>query len=97
MKRVQGQLSVEIDVKVGNHNPSQDVEDRYGEDDDYQNIESKKKVYGFPCCCRNWKSDTWWGLGAIFSGMMLQASLGIASIWGNIVIYEASMLRGHDP
>ena len=29
--------------------------------------------------------------------MMMQAALGIASIWGNIVIYETSKLRGHDP
>ena len=27
----------------------------------------------------------------------MQAALGIASIWGNIVIYETSKLRGHDP
>jgi hypothetical protein len=29
--------------------------------------------------------------------MMIQAALGIASIWGNIVIYVTSKLRGHDP
>lgn len=29
--------------------------------------------------------------------MCVQAALGIASIWGNIVIYETSKLRGHDP
>ena len=51
----------------------------------------------FPCCCMNWETDTWKGFGAIFSGMMMQAALGVASIWGNIVIYETSKLRGHDP
>ena len=29
--------------------------------------------------------------------MMIQAAIGIASIWGNIVIYVTSRLRGHDP
>jgi len=29
--------------------------------------------------------------------MMIQASLGVASIWGNIVIYVTSKLRGNDP
>ena len=28
---------------------------------------------------------------------MIQAAIGIASIWGNIVIYVTSRLRGHDP
>ena len=45
----------------------------------------------------NWETDTWKGFGTIFSGMMMQAALGVASIWGNIVIYETSKLRGHDP
>ena len=27
----------------------------------------------------------------------MQAALGVASIWGNIVVYETSKLRGHDP
>lgn len=28
---------------------------------------------------------------------MIQAAIGIASIWGNIVIYQTSKLRGDDP
>ena len=57
----------------------------------------KKRQRSFFCSCLEWESDTWYGLGAIFSGMMLQAALGMASIWGNIVIYVTSKLRGHDP
>lgn len=65
---------------------------------DNQKTESKSRhKRSFPCCCMDWDSDTWRGLGAIFSGMMIQASIGIASIWGNIVIYVTSKLRGHDP
>lgn len=58
---------------------------------------NQKRRHSFPCCCLSWERDTWWGIGTIFSGMMIQAALGVASIWGNIVIYETSKLRGHDP
>ena len=40
--------------------------------------------------------DFWRGIGALIAGMCIQASLGIVSIWGNIVIYETSKLREHD-
>ena len=59
--------------------------------------EKERRERKFPCCCLGWETDTWKGFGTIFSGMMMQAALGIASIWGNIVIYETSKLRGHDP
>ena len=29
--------------------------------------------------------------------MLIQAALGITSIWGNIVVYVTSKMRGHDP
>ena len=65
------------------------------DDDDFKR--HPKGRHRFPCCCLGWKADTWRGLGAIFSGMMIQAAIGIASIWGNIVIYVTSKLRGEDP
>lgn len=72
------------------------------EDDAYfqSEIAGKQKErprHKFPCCCLSWEKNTWYGIGTIFSGMMIQASLGIASIWGNIVVYVTSKLRGHDP
>lgn len=45
----------------------------------------------------NWEKDTWWGIGSVFAGMLIQGSLGIVSIWGNIVIYVTSKLRAQDP
>ena len=67
------------------------------EDGDDAFFKDKKKQHSFPLCCLNWEEDFWWGVATIISGMMIQASLGIASIWGNIVIYVTSKLRGEDP
>ena len=36
-------------------------------------------------------------MGAVFSGMCIQAALGVEAIWGNIVIYVASKYKYNEP
>lgn len=26
---------------------------------------------GFPLCCLNWETDTWWGIATVISGMLI--------------------------
>ena len=47
-------------------------------------------IYGF-------KRNTIQGVMTIMAGMLIQFCLGFVSIWGNIVIYVASKLRGGSP
>jgi hypothetical protein len=44
----------------------------------------------------DWERDTWKGVATVVAGMLIQAGLGIVSIWGNIVVYVASKLREAD-
>ena len=86
-------------VKVKNVDDKRSKED---EDDDFFEQENKTKQeknssWSFPLCCLNWSSDTWWGIGTVIAGMLIQGALGIVSIWGNIVIYVTSKLRAEDP
>ena len=48
---------------------------------------------------KHWSRDLtfWKGVGAIFSGMCIQAALGVEAIWGNIVIYVASKYKYNEP
>ena len=39
-------------------------------DDAYKSSDRRVKR-GFPLCCLNWETDTWWGIATVISGMLI--------------------------